>query len=130
MSDTVVLGAVRSILTGALVADRSLPARSLTEELAVRLAPWPWMTLSAGAAPSMPERLSSDVQWIATLSLYQPAAFGPVVGAPLRVGAVVSMLMPLTVASAVLPAASVAVPLTDCALPSPRVDGAGQLAMP
>src|SRR2546429_9670225 len=47
------------------------------------------------------------------------------------VGATVSMLMPPTVALAVLPALSLALPLTDCAAPSPlSVVGAGHEATP
>jgi hypothetical protein len=45
--------------------------------------------------------------------LYQPAAFGLVVGAPLNVGGTLSMLMPLTVTLAVFSALSMAVPVTD-----------------
>src|SRR4051794_41553225 len=88
------------------------------------------MMLSAGAAPSRPERASAAVHLTVTSRLYQPARFGSVVAAPLSVGAVLSTLIGPTVASLLLPAVSVAVPLTDCAFPSPRVEGAGQLAMP
>src|SRR2546428_2284154 len=46
-------------------------------------------------------------------------------------GFVLSMLMPLTVALAVFPTLSVAVPGTDCPVPSPlSVTGGVQLAMP
>ena len=75
-SETVVVGAVRSILTEALVADVSLPARSRTEVPAVRPVPSLAMVLSAGVAPSMPERASGAVHVTVTSSLYQPAAFG------------------------------------------------------
>ena len=60
-----------------------------------------------------------------TSVLYQPFAFGAVVGAALRFGAVLSMLMPLTVVLALLPALSTAVPSTDWSAPSARCCGAG-----
>ena len=44
--------------------------------------------------------------------LYQPALLLGVVAAPVMVGAVVSMLIPVTVNDVWLPAASVAVPVT------------------
>src|SRR5436189_205127 len=68
----VVVGAVRSILTGALFALVVLPARSLTEALAIRLAPSPVITLLAGTvAVSIPDRpaWSEAVQWIVTSPL-------------------------------------------------------------
>src|SRR6185437_3651092 len=67
-----------------------------------------------------------------TSLLYQPSALGPglVVGKPLSSGAVLSMLIPLTVVLALLPAASVAVPVMLWLLPSPRVTGAGQTSTP
>ena len=66
----------------------------------------------------MPDRPSSAVQSTVTSPLYQPAALGAVVAAPSSVGAVLSMLMPSTVADAVLPATSVAVPVTFWPAPS------------
>jgi hypothetical protein len=62
--------------------------------------------------------------------LYQPFAFGAVVGAPLNVGAVLSTLIPLTVVLDEFPAASVALPVTDCAVPSWSVDGGAQVTTP
>src|SRR5262245_61605979 len=67
----------------------------------------------------MPERASKGLKCTVTLPLYQPAALGLVVAAALRVGLVKSMLMPETVVPALLPATSVAVPLTDWPAPSP-----------
>jgi hypothetical protein len=63
---------------------------------------------------------------------YQPFALGAVVGAPVSVGAVLSTLIPLTVAVAVLPATSIAVPVTDWFAPSSTDTGAVQppTAMP
>src|SRR5688500_10947253 len=66
-----------------------------------------------------------------TSPLYQPAAFASVVGAPASVGAVLSMLMLSTLALAVLPALSTALPSTDWFPPSLTTStGAEQLAMP
>src|SRR5262249_11578479 len=112
-ADAVVVGAVRSMLTAGLVTEPLLlPALSLTEALAVRPLPSPLITLSAGAvAGSIPDKLSEPVQWIVTLPLYQLAAFWLVVGAPLSAGPTLSMLTPLTIPLAVLPARSETVPL-------------------
>ncbi len=101
-----VLGAVWSILTaGLLVAVVVLPALSLTEALVVRPVPSLLIVLSAGQAPSIPEppALSLQVQATVTLLLYQPAALGLVVGAPLSDGATLSMLT-VTVVLVLLPA--------------------------
>ena len=80
--------------------------------------PSPLMIEFAGhVGASTPDNASAHVQWIVTAVLYQPFAFGDVVGAPDSVGAVLSTLMPLTVAVAVLPARSAAVPVTDWPAP-------------
>src|SRR5919201_5881872 len=66
-----------------------------------------------------------------TSSRYQPSAFGLVVGAPLRLGAVLSTLIEPTVADAELSALSTACPVTDWLRPSlERVLGPGQVLMP
>ena len=66
-----------------------------------------------------------------TSSLYQPSPFGLVVGAPVRAGAVLSMLIEPTVADAELSALSTACRVTDWLRPSPeRVLGPGQVLMP
>ena len=62
--------------------------------------------------------------------MYQPFAFGAVVGAPVIVGAVSSTLMSPTVEESLLSAASTAWPVTDCEAPSPKVTGAVHDAMP
>src|SRR4051794_7201081 len=100
-----------------------LPALSLTVALADRLLPCPLMVLSAGQCPSTPDRSSEQVQVTVTSPWYQPLPFGAVVAAPDSDGAVSSMLMPARLVDALLPAASVAVPLADWSLPSPRVTG-------
>jgi hypothetical protein len=113
-ADAFVTGAVRSILTGgALVAFVVLPALSETEALAVRFVPSPPRTLSAGHEPLIPESPSEQVQCTVTFALYHPFAFALVVGAPVSDGAVLSMLIPVTLAAAVLPALSSALPDTD-----------------
>ena len=60
---------------------------------------------------SAPESSSTTVHFTATLVLYQPAALGSVVGAPVTTGAVLSMLILSTVTLAVLPATSTTVPV-------------------
>src|SRR5687768_14423729 len=80
-----VTGAVRSIFTAGLTALRVLPARSVTEALAVSPPPSPVSTASPGTvAGSTPERASAAVQRTVTSSLYQPLAFATVVTAPDR----------------------------------------------
>src|SRR5205823_4335049 len=74
---------------------------------------------SAGCVDgSIPDRTSAALQWTVTLPLYQPAPFGAVVAAPLSDGATRSMLMPLTVAVAVLSALSETDPVRDWPAPS------------
>src|SRR4029079_9015131 len=104
MSETFVVGAVRSILTGALVSAVALLARSRTEVPAVRPVPSPSMVLSAGAAPSRPESAAAAGHVTVSASLYQPAQLGSVVAVPLRVGAVLSTLIGPTVTVSLLPA--------------------------
>src|SRR5581483_3046538 len=78
-----------------------------------------------------PDRASPHVHRTVTAALYHPFALGARSGAPLMVGSVRSMLMPETATVAVLPAASVAVPLTDWLPPSPdSVWSAGQSDKP
>src|SRR4051794_21467561 len=109
-----VVGAVLSILTGGLVELVVLPALSTTDALAVRLLPSLEIVLSPGVvAGSTPERSSLAVQWIATLPLYHPLALGLVVAAPDRPGPTRSMLMPLTLVEAELPATSETLPEAD-----------------
>ena len=90
-----------------------LPATSSTDADVDSAAPSPVITLSAGHVPAMPDNSSVHVQWIVTSPVYQPFPFGGVVGAPLMVGAVLSMLIGPTVVLAALPAASFAVPVAD-----------------
>jgi hypothetical protein len=110
---TVVVGAVRSILTaGALCTEPLvLPALSVAEALDVSPLPSPLMIVSTGLV--VPDKASVAVQWTVTSPRYQPAAFGLVVGAPDSPGATLSMLMPPTVVLAALSALSVTEPVTD-----------------
>src|SRR4051812_5045462 len=98
--------------------DAVLPALSEIELDAVRSEPSPLMVESTGHAPARPESASAQVQWIVTLPVYQRAALAGAAGAPDSVGAVLSMLILSTVALAVLPALSVAVPITFWSAPS------------
>src|SRR5947207_11112560 len=88
------------------------------------------MAVSAGHDPAMPESASPQLQCTVTSSAYQPAPFGAVVGAPLMLGGVLSMLIGPTLVDAPLPAASAAVPLTDWCAPSPSSAGLAQPTMP
>src|SRR5207249_7800891 len=76
------------------------------------------IVLFAGQEPLSTDSPSEHVQSIVTLPLSQPLAFGLVVGAPARLGSVLSMLIPLTVALALLSALSTALPPTDWFAPS------------
>src|SRR2546421_9848705 len=111
-------GAVLSIFTWALCAASALPALSLIEALAFRPLPSPVIVLLGGTALARPESASLAVQPIVTLPLYQPLALAAVVGVPARLGAVLSMLIPVTPPVAALSALSTAVPLTAWFAPS------------
>src|SRR5690348_11411351 len=96
------------------------PALSLMLADADRALPSPLTTESAGQATT-PDRLSAQVQWTVTSPVNQPLAFGVPTTFPVRVGAVLSTLMAGVVTEALLPAASVAVAVSVCAAPSPKV---------
>src|SRR4051794_33904044 len=116
------------MFTAVDVAAVVLPATSVTVSVAVSAVPSPEITESAGQAPAMPDSASEQVQWIVTGPSYQPAPFGAVVGVPVNNGAVLSTLMSATVAVAVFPAVSIAVPVTDWPAPSSTETGAVQPA--
>ncbi len=61
----------------------------------------------------MPERLSLQVKETVTGPLFQPKLLGRGDREPERVGCVLSILMPPTVADAAFPALSVQVPVLD-----------------
>src|SRR3954454_19112125 len=78
-----VVGAVRSILTAALVAVVERPAPFLTVCELVKPVPSPMMVVSPGWV-GMPDSGSAAVQCTLTSPLYQPRPLGCVVGAPDR----------------------------------------------
>src|SRR5437867_2328921 len=93
--------------------------------------PLPAASVASAAQLWIPESVSAQLKCTVTSPLYQPAALGEVVAAPLIVGAVLSMLIPETVVLVLLPALSVAVPVADWAAPAAlRVIGLVQLAIP
>ena len=105
-----------------------LPAASTAVPLALWFAPSPRL-LAAGQV-STPDSPSAQAKVTVTSPSYQPLAFAGRSGTAAMVGGVLSML---TVAGsvAVLPALSVAVPVTGWPLPSPvTVCGPVQLASP
>ncbi len=108
-TETEVLGAVRSILMPSTVLAVLLPALSVTWADAEMLLPSPSTMLASGTAPASPESASDASHVTVTSSLAQPV----VLGVPVSVGLVLSMLMPVTPSLALLPAASVTVPLCD-----------------
>src|SRR5204863_8332053 len=75
-----------------------------------------------------PDAPSVDFKLTVTFELFQPAAFGSGKGVAVVTGATLSMLMPLTVADAELPAMSLHVRVTDWLAPSlDSVTGGGGL---
>src|SRR5438094_6025471 len=124
-----IVAAVLSMLIPETVVLALLPALSVAVPLDY-LPTRPASVLSA-AQLWIPESVSAQLKCTVTSLLYQPAALGEVVAAPLIVGAVLSMLIPETVVLVLLPALSVAVPVADWAAPAARrVTGLGQLAIP
>src|SRR5258706_283664 len=79
---------------------------------------WTVFVVSTLPAVSTLEKVSVWSPSVVTGTL-RPAPFGAVVGAPRSVGKVLSMLIAATVAEAVFPARSVAVPPADWFAPSP-----------
>jgi hypothetical protein len=103
-----------TILDGALV----LPARSLTLwAVELMLAPSLARVCPAGQLAT-PESVSAQLKATVTAPLYQPLAFGLLVAAALIVGAVVSMLTPVWVSEALLPALSAQLPVALWLAPS------------
>src|SRR5437867_3005485 len=123
-----ITGAVLSMLMPPTVADEAaLPALSTQSPLLVTdwPAPSPLTVAPATVSVAMPDwtgPVSAQVKETATSVLFQPLAFAARSRLPLMCGAVLSMLMPPTVAGeAALPALSMQSPLfvTDWPLPSP-----------
>src|SRR5919112_4186182 len=101
-----------------------LPALSVQLAVADRLAPSPVTTSSAGWATG-PDSASVHDQLTVTSPVCQPSAKEAV-----STGLALSTLMPVALALALLPAASVAVPEADWLAPSPRTLSAVLLATP
>src|SRR5712691_11549866 len=124
----VTAGGVRSMLIVTL-AEAVLPALSTAVPLTVWLAPSVPTTTVAGQV-SIPERTSVHVNPALTGVLFQPLPLGAGEPAPVIAGGALSMLS-VTLAEAILPALSTAVPVTTCPAPSvATVTGPVQLAMP
>ena len=122
------VGAVSSTLMPPTVVLAELPAAST----AVPSRDWsvPSPKVLSAVTLSMPDRVSLPSKWTVTSVLFQPKSLAAGVRLPVMVGLVLSRL---TVAGsvAVLPALSVAVPVTGWSLPSVvTVWGAVQLAIP
>ena len=111
-TEAAVVGAVRSIWMPLTVVVVLLPALSVQVAVADRLPPSPVTIESPGWAAG-PDNGSVQVQSTVTSPVCHPLE-----NEPLSTGAVLSMLMPETVSLAELPAASVAVPVTDWLAPS------------
>jgi hypothetical protein len=132
----VIVGPRRSMLTPLTDAEFEFPALSDTfTGPAPRFRPSPMIVVLAGHNPSTPESPSEQFQVTETSPVYHlfPLASMPFGSGscPLMSGGVRSMLMFLTVASAVLPALSAAFPVTDWPAPSlVSVTGCVQPAMP
>src|SRR2546428_3599852 len=125
-----IVGAVLSILIPETVVLFLLLIRPPPRSPLFPSAP-PVRCVASAAQLWIPESVSAQLKRTVTSFLYQPAALGELVAAPLIVGAVLSMLIPETVVLALLPALSSAVPLADWAAPSAlRVIGLVQLAIP
>ena len=130
MSSTKMVGGVRSMLNGGLVADAVFPARSVAVPVTVWFAPSVETVWSVGQIAT-PEPASSHAKRTVTGLLTQPFAFGGGLSAKLMLGAVRSIPNDVLVTDAVLPAVSVAVPLTVKFDPSLVITWSPeQLAMP
>src|SRR5712664_3442710 len=95
------------------VAAAVLPARSDTVPERERFVPSLLMTCGVGPQLPIPDNASVQVKTMLTFALYQLLAFGARSAAPAMVGAVLSMLMPLTTDVASLPARSRPIPVRD-----------------
>jgi hypothetical protein len=102
-----------------------LPALSVHVADADRFAPSP-VTVLGGGEPAAPEPPSVHTHVTVTSSRLQPV----VLGVPVSAGAVLSTLTPVTLAVALLPAASVAVPVAVWSAPSPSVCVPVQVSTP
>src|SRR6185503_14269054 len=111
----VIVGRVLSTLTVTAVS-AALPARSTAAPRTIW--PAPSAVIAAGAGhDAMPDRPSVQVNVTIASRVIHPALFGSGCTEATIVGAVLSILT-VTLAEAVLPALSTAVPVTTCAAPS------------
>ncbi len=120
-----VFGAARSIRMPDTVLVVVLPALSVHVADADRFEPSPVTVLGAGD-PATPEPPSVQAHVTVTSSRLHPV----VLGVPMSAGAVLSTFTPVTFAVALLPAASVAVPVAVWFAPSPSVCVPVQLSTP
>lgn len=104
LAEPVIVGGVRSMLTGPTAADAKLPALSV--QVPVTLCPEPCPRVVGPDTYNVPDSMSEQLKLTVTVRLFQPFAFGGTDLEPMIVGAVRSMLMLLTVADAELPALS------------------------
>ncbi len=125
-----IIGMPLSMLMLPRVTVAVLPAWS--EAVPETLWPLPSVETVTGAGQvSTPERVSAQAKVTVTSVLFQPSGLASSTRAAVTDGAVRSMLTPVRVAEALLPARSVAVPLAPRLVPSAlRVTGLGQLSMP
>ncbi len=120
LAEPVIMGGVRSMLTGPTMADAELPA--LSEQVPVTDWPAPSPVRAVGALYVFtPDRRSVQTNVTVTVPLFQPLAFAPGEREPVMLGGVVSTLTPATVAVAMFPALSVQVALRDWPAPSVEI---------
>ena len=106
-----IVGAVLSMLIPATVVLALLPALSVAVPVADWAAPAALRVIGL-VQLAIPERTSEQRKLAVTSLLFQPLALAAGLRLPLIAGPVLSMLIPETVALALLPALSVAVPVT------------------
>jgi hypothetical protein len=122
------VGGVSSMLMPPTLVLAVLPAASTADPWTLWSAPSP--RCAGPLTVSIPESVSLPVNETVTSPRYQPNAFAARSGAPVMVGAVLSMFT-VAVALVELPALSLAVPVTLCASPSVvMVRGSEQLSRP
>ena len=107
-----IAGKVLSILTPALVADAVLPALSVHVPDADCPTP-STLSVTGVVHESIPDKLSVPLGVTVTLVLFHPLPFAAGDATTVVSGGVLSILIPVTVAAAELPARSVQEPLAD-----------------
>ena len=111
--DPVIVGGVLSMFIPLTVAETELPALSVQVE--PRDWPEPSVETTCGVVGSTftPDSPSAQVKDVVTSTLFHPFVLREGDFEPVSVGAVVSMLIPVTLVEAGFPALSVQVPVTD-----------------